>query len=173
MGGVLAQSVGSRPAALRLAHSPTGSQLTRPEPGAQRKRARVSGDGFPDSEGFELERAVLESGRGRCCWAREGRPGSPADDTGSPCSCLTGQWRPSCSSWPTWTCWASADTCPGDAPVGEVSLAGPRGAIPALEARPPQRCGERHRLRPALCAVGGPRAGRAWGNPKREALRVG
>ncbi|XP_025838649.1 uncharacterized protein CXorf49 homolog [Vulpes vulpes] len=37
--------------------------------------------GFPDPEGFESEREVMEAG-GPVLWGREGRPGTPADDKG-------------------------------------------------------------------------------------------
>ncbi|KAB0340966.1 hypothetical protein FD755_024564 [Muntiacus reevesi] len=67
--------------------------------------------GFPDPEGFESEREVLDAG-GLVLWGREGRPGSPVDDKGTPCSG---------SRWSRF--------CP--------------------------------------LQVGGPKAGRAWGNPKR------
>ena len=52
-----------------------------PEPGAPRSGEGEGGDGFPDPEGFESEREVLEAG-GPVLLGCEGRPGSPADDTG-------------------------------------------------------------------------------------------
>ena len=52
-----------------------------PEPGAPQSGEGEGGDGFPDPEGFESEREVLEAG-GPVLLGCEGRPGSPADDTG-------------------------------------------------------------------------------------------
>ncbi|KAB0345663.1 hypothetical protein FD754_022589 [Muntiacus muntjak] len=48
-----------------------------PEPGVPQS----SEGGFPDPEGFESEREVLDAG-GLVLWGREGRPGSPVDDKG-------------------------------------------------------------------------------------------
>ncbi|XP_061264769.1 uncharacterized protein CXorf49 homolog [Bos javanicus] len=51
-----------------------------PEPGAPQSGEGEGGDGFPDPEGFESEREVLEAG-GPVLLGCEGRPGSPADNT--------------------------------------------------------------------------------------------
>ena len=52
-----------------------------PEAGAPRSCEGERGDGFPDPEGFESEREVLEAG-GQVLWGCEGQPGSAADDQG-------------------------------------------------------------------------------------------
>ena len=52
-----------------------------PEPGPPRSCEGEGRDGFPDPEGFESERELLEAG-GPLLWGCEGRPGSPADDQG-------------------------------------------------------------------------------------------
>ncbi|XP_043752835.1 uncharacterized protein CXorf49 homolog [Cervus elaphus] len=59
---------------------PQGPSLS-PEAGALRSCEGEGGDGFPDPEGFESERELLEAG-GPGLWGCEGRPGSPADDQG-------------------------------------------------------------------------------------------
>ncbi|XP_067578813.1 uncharacterized protein CXorf49 homolog [Pseudorca crassidens] len=49
-----------------------------PEPGEP--RSGKGGGGFPDPEGFQSKREMLE-GRGPVLWGREGRPGSPDEHT--------------------------------------------------------------------------------------------
>ena len=138
-----------------------------PEPGAPRSGEGEGGDGFPDPEGLESERAVLEAG-GPALLGCEGRPGSPADDAGYAVQLpdelvaailqqladldLLGTRR---------------HMSPERYAVGEVS------ALPDLEARPSsrggaaRRCGEAAQAEAGPVCVGGPKAGRAWGNAKR------
>lgn len=118
----------------------------------------------PNSESFELERAVLEregGAAGRAAWF-SGRRHEVR---------RAAVWRVSGghpARWPTWTCWASADTCPRRYAVGEVS------ALRDLEARPSTRGAaaqkevwgkRRHRRRPSVSAGPG-QAGP--GNPEAQ-----
>ncbi|KAM7225523.1 hypothetical protein CapIbe_023500 [Capra ibex] len=143
-----------------------------PEPGAPRSGEGEGGDGFPDSEGFELERAVLEAG-GPVLLGREGRPGSPADDTGYAVQLSDESVAAILQQL------ADLDLLgirrhmsPERYAVGEVSALRDLEASPSTRARPPRGVGKRHRLRPALSASAGPRQA-GPGGTLREALRVG
>nr|XP_035933648.1 uncharacterized protein CXorf49-like isoform X2 [Halichoerus grypus] len=125
--------------------------------------------GFPDAEGFESEREVMEAG-GPVLWGREGRPGSPADDEGDArdYAChladesaadtaqqLTDREALGLRRKP------SAESCGAEASGGWAGLeAGPSGrgalALGRVKSRPPSA---------APLHVGGPEGGRAWGNP--------
>uniref|UniRef100_A0AC11E4Y5 Uncharacterized protein n=1 Tax=Ovis aries TaxID=9940 RepID=A0AC11E4Y5_SHEEP len=138
-----------------------------PEPGAQRSGEGEGGDGFPDSEGFELERAVLEAG-GPVLLGREGRPGSPADDTGYAVQLSDESVAAILQQL------ADLDLLgirrhmsPERYAVGEVSALRDLEARPSTRGAAAQRCGEAAQAEAGPLCVGGPRAGRAWGNPKR------
>ncbi|XP_034504919.1 uncharacterized protein CXorf49 homolog, partial [Ailuropoda melanoleuca] len=130
--------------------------------------------GFPDAEGFEPEREVLEAG-GPVLWGHEGRPGGfPTDHKGD---------GP-----------AYASRVADEAAADIVQQLADRDALGLRRNRPPEGCalaasggwaglgagpGGRGALalgrvesQPPSAApphVGGPEGGRAWGNPKRGA----
>uniref|UniRef100_A0A8C0DTP1 Uncharacterized protein n=1 Tax=Balaenoptera musculus TaxID=9771 RepID=A0A8C0DTP1_BALMU len=139
-----------------------------PEPGEP--RSGEGGGGFPDPEGFQSERAMLEAG-GPVPWGPEGRPGSPADDTRdlldeeSAAAILLqlAEWDvlgvrrhpslESCAAFEVSAVWAGLEAGPGG-----------RGA-------PAQSCGEAPPAPARPLHLGGPEAGRAWGNPERGPKR--
>ncbi|XP_057393634.1 uncharacterized protein CXorf49 homolog [Balaenoptera acutorostrata] len=155
----------------RAGVSPTGPAVPRgPDPGPEpgEPRSGEGGGGFPDPEGFQSEREMLEAG-GPVLWGSEGRPGCPADDTRdlmelaeeSAAGILRqlADWDvldvhrhpspESCEAFEVSAVWAGLEAGPGG-----------RGA-------PAQSYGE---APPALAGplhLGGPEAGRAWGNHKR------
>ncbi|KAJ8779734.1 hypothetical protein J1605_012618 [Eschrichtius robustus] len=141
-----------------------------PEPGEP--RSGEGGGGFPDPEGFQSEREMLEAGGPVPC-GPEGRPGSPADDTRdlvhldeeSAAAILLqlAGWDvlgvrrhpslESCAAFEVSAVWAGLEAGPGG-----------RGA-------PDQSCGEAPPAPARPLHLGGPEAGRAWGNPKRGPKR--
>ncbi|XP_059767650.1 uncharacterized protein CXorf49 homolog [Balaenoptera ricei] len=141
-----------------------------PEPGEP--RSGEGGGGFPDPEGFQSEREMLEAG-GPVLWGSEGRPDSPADVTRdllelaeeSAAGILRqlADWDvldvhrhpspESCAAFEVSTVWAGLEAGPGG-----------RGA-------PAQSCGEAPPAPSGPLHLGGPEAGRAWGNPKRGPKR--
>ncbi|XP_065772140.1 uncharacterized protein CXorf49 homolog [Muntiacus reevesi] len=138
-----------------------------PEPGAPRSGEGEGGNGFPDPEGFESERELLEA-RGRVLQGLERQPGSPAKDQGDTLQLADEsvaailQQLADLSMLGTRRCLFQESYA-----VGEVS------ALWDLEARPrsrggaAQRCGEAAQAEAGPLRVGGPKAGRAWGNPKK------
>ncbi|XP_068818093.1 uncharacterized protein CXorf49 homolog [Capricornis sumatraensis] len=138
-----------------------------PEPGAPRSGEGEGGDGFPDSEGFELERAVLEAGEPVLSGC-EGRPGSPADDTGYAVQLSDESLAAILQQL------ADLDLLgirrhmsPERYAVGEVSALRDLEARPSTRGAAAQRCGKAAQAEAGPLCVGGPKAGRAWGNPKR------
>ncbi|XP_065772138.1 uncharacterized protein CXorf49 homolog [Muntiacus reevesi] len=139
-----------------------------PEPGAPRSGEGEGGNGFPDPEGFESEREVLEAGE-PVLQGRERRPGSLADDQGDALQLADEsvaailQQLADLNDVLGTRRYLSQESYA----VGEVS------ALRDLEARPrsrggaAQRCGEAAQAEAGPLRVGGPKAGRAWGNPKK------
>ncbi|XP_057393650.1 uncharacterized protein CXorf49 homolog [Balaenoptera acutorostrata] len=141
-----------------------------PEPGEP--RSGEGGGGFPDPEGFQLEREMLEAG-GPVPWGPEGRPGSPADDkrdlldldeeSAAAILLQLAEWDvlgvrrhpslESCAAFEVSAAWAGLEAGPGG-----------RGA-------PDQSCGEAPPAPARPLHLGGPEAGRAWGNPERGPKR--
>ncbi|XP_065772843.1 uncharacterized protein CXorf49 homolog [Muntiacus reevesi] len=138
-----------------------------PEPGTTQSGEGEGGNGLPDPEGFESERELLEA-RGRVLRGREGRPGSPANDQGDTLQLADEsvaailQQLADLSMLGTRRCLFQESYA-----VSEVS------ALWDLEVRPTsrdsatQRCGETAQAEAVPLAVGGLKAGRAWGNPMR------
>uniref|UniRef100_A0A4W2DRU8 Uncharacterized protein n=1 Tax=Bos indicus x Bos taurus TaxID=30522 RepID=A0A4W2DRU8_BOBOX len=139
-----------------------------PEPGAPQSGEGEGGDGFPDPEGFESEREVLEAG-GPVLLGCEGRPGSPADDTGYVVQLSDESVAAILRQL------ADLDLLgirrhmsPESHGVGDVSPLRDVEARPGSRGAAAQRCGEAARAEAGPRWVGRPRAGRAWGNPKRS-----
>uniref|UniRef100_A0A4W2GZ77 Uncharacterized protein n=1 Tax=Bos indicus x Bos taurus TaxID=30522 RepID=A0A4W2GZ77_BOBOX len=139
-----------------------------PEPGAPQSGEGEGGDGFPDPEGFESEREVLEAG-GPVLLGCEGRPGSPADDTGYVVQLSDESVAAILRQL------ADLDLLgirrhmsPESYGVGDVSPLWDIEACPGSRGAAAQRCGEAARAEAGPHWVGRPRAGRAWGNPKRS-----
>ena len=138
-----------------------------PEPGAPRSGEGEGGNGFPDAEGFQSERDVLEAG-GPVLWGREGRSGFPADDQGDALQLADESVAAIMQQLAYLNMLGISRYLSQDSyAVGEVS------ALWDLEARPchrggaAQRCGEAAQAEAGPLGVGGPKPGRAWGSPKR------
>ena len=139
-----------------------------PEPGAPRSSEGEGGDGFPDPEGFESEREVLEAG-GPVLLGCEGRPGSPADDTGYALQLSDESLQAIVRQL------ADLDLrgilrhmSPESQAVGHVSALLDVEACLGSRGAAAQRCGEAARAEASPLRVGRPRTGRVWGNPKRS-----
>ncbi|XP_035581340.1 uncharacterized protein CXorf49 homolog [Zalophus californianus] len=129
--------------------------------------------GFPDAEGFESEREVMEAG-GPVPWGREGRPGAPADDKADALDYASHLADESAAN-------TEQQLTDRDArglrrnPSPESGAVEASGGWAGLEAGPSGRGAlalGRVGSRPPSAAplhVGGPEGGRAWGNPKRGA----
>ncbi|XP_027953177.1 uncharacterized protein CXorf49 homolog, partial [Eumetopias jubatus] len=129
--------------------------------------------GFPDAEGFESEREVMEAG-GPVPWGREGRPGAPADDKADALDYASHLADESAAD-------TEQQLTDRDArglrrnPSPESGAVEASGGWAGLEAGPSGRGAlalGRVGSRPPSAAplhVGGPEGGRAWGNPKRGA----
>ncbi|XP_060993297.1 uncharacterized protein CXorf49 homolog [Dama dama] len=138
-----------------------------PEPGAPRSGEGEGGNGFPDPKGFESEREVLEA-RGPVLRGRERRPGSLADDQGDALQLADESLAAILQQLTDLNMQGTRRYLSQESyAVGEVS------ALRDLEARPRsrggavQRCGEATQAEAGPLRVGGPKAGRAWGNPKK------
>ncbi|XP_007452050.1 PREDICTED: uncharacterized protein CXorf49 homolog [Lipotes vexillifer] len=138
------------------------------EPGSDEGRG-----GFPDPEGCQSEREMLEAG-GPVLWGREGRPGSPADhkrdlldlieeSEEANVQQLTDQDVLGVRRYP----FPESSTAFTVSPVCTLRLeAGPGGRGAAGESR-----GEAPTAPAGPLHLGGPEAGRALGNPKRRPKR--
>ncbi|KAB0339265.1 hypothetical protein FD755_025008, partial [Muntiacus reevesi] len=128
-----------------------------PEPGTTRSGEGEGGNGFPDPEGFESERELLEA-RGRVLRGREGRPGSPANDQGDTLQLADEsvaailQQLADLSILGTRRCLFQESYA-----VSEVSALWDLEVHPTSRDGATQRCGETAQAE----------AGRAWGNPMR------
>ncbi|KAB0338629.1 hypothetical protein FD755_025199, partial [Muntiacus reevesi] len=120
------------------------------------------GDGFPDPEGFESEREVLEAG-GPVLQGRERRPGSLADDQGDALQLADESVAAILQQLADLNVLGTRRYLSQESyAVGEVS------ALRDLEVRPCSRGGAAQRCGEAAQAE----AGQAWGT-LRKALRVG
>ncbi|XP_059993304.1 uncharacterized protein CXorf49 homolog [Lagenorhynchus albirostris] len=142
-----------------------------PEPGEP--RSGKGGGGFPDPEGFQSKREMLE-GRGPVLWGREGRPGSPHEHTrdlldlideseAANLQQLTDQDVLGVRRYPS----PERSTAFKEATGSTLRLeAGPGG-----RGAPGQSCGEASTAPAGPLHLGGPEAGRALGSPKRGTKR--
>ncbi|XP_043314173.1 uncharacterized protein CXorf49 homolog isoform X4 [Cervus canadensis] len=139
-----------------------------PEPGTLGSGEGEGGNGFPDPEGFESERELLEA-RGLVLWGREGWPGSPADDQGDALQLADEsvaailQQLADLSMLGTRRCLFQESY-----PVSEVSGLWDLEANPTSQDGATQRCGETAQAEAVPLGVGRLKAGRAWGNPMRD-----
>ena len=138
-----------------------------PEPGAPGSGEGEGGGGFPDPEGLESERELLEAG-GPVLWGPEGRSGFPADDQGDALQLADESVAAILQQL------ADLNTLGISTYLSQESYAvGKVSALWDLEARPchrggaAQRCGEAAQAEAGPLGVGGPKPGRAWGSPKR------
>ncbi|CAI9180692.1 unnamed protein product [Rangifer tarandus platyrhynchus] len=138
-----------------------------PEPGAPRSGEGEGGNGFPDAEGFESEREVLEAG-GPVLRGREGRPGSLADDQGDALQLAD---KSVAAILQQLTDLNLLDTrrylSQESYTVGEVAAFWDLKACPPSRGGAPQRCGETTQAEAIPLRVGGPKAGRACRRAKR------
>ncbi|XP_007456497.1 PREDICTED: uncharacterized protein CXorf49 homolog, partial [Lipotes vexillifer] len=162
------ERAGVRPAGPAVPRGPDPG----PEPGEP--RSGEGGGGFPDPEGFQSEREMLEAG-GPVLWGREGRPGSPADHKRDLLDLieeseeaeeanlqqLTDQDVLGVRRYPA----PESSTAFKVSPVWTLRLeAGPGG-----RGAPGQSCGAAPTAPAGPLHLGVPEAGRALGNPKRGA----
>nr|XP_033705190.1 uncharacterized protein CXorf49 homolog [Tursiops truncatus] len=146
-----------------------------PDPGPEsgQPRSGKGGGGFPDPEGFQSKREMLEA-RGPVLWGREGGPGSPDEHTrdlldlideseASNLQQLTDQDVLGVRRYPS----PESSTTFKESTVWTLRLeAGPGG-----RGVPGQSCGEAPTAPAGPLRLGGPEAGRALGNPKRGTKR--
>ncbi|XP_030616919.1 uncharacterized protein CXorf49 homolog, partial [Delphinapterus leucas] len=161
------ERAGVRPAGPAVPRGPDPG----PEPGEP--RSGEGAGGFPDPEGFQSEREMLEA-RGPVLWGRKGRPGSPGDhkrdlldlieeSEEANLQQLTDQDTLGVRRYPS----------PESSTAFEVSTvwtlhleAGPGG-----RGARGQSCGEGPTAPAGPLHLGRPEAGRALGNPKRGTNR--
>ncbi|XP_059858022.1 uncharacterized protein CXorf49 homolog [Delphinus delphis] len=146
-----------------------------PDPGPEsgEPRSGKGGGGFPDPEGFQSKREMLEA-RGPVLWGREGGPGSPDEHTrdlldlideseAANLQQLTDQDVLGVRRYPS----PESSTTFKESTVWTLRLeAGPGG-----RGAPGQSCGEAPTAPAGPLHLGGPEAGRALGNPKRGTKR--
>ncbi|XP_059858021.1 uncharacterized protein CXorf49 homolog [Delphinus delphis] len=146
-----------------------------PDPGPEsgEPRSGKGGGGFPDPEGFQSKREMLEA-RGPVLWGREGGPGSPDEHTrdlldlideseAANLQQLTDQDVLGVRRYPS----PESSTTFKESTVWTLRLeVGPGG-----RGAPGQSCGEAPTAPAGPLHLGGPEAGRALGNPKRGTKR--
>ncbi|XP_060993299.1 uncharacterized protein CXorf49 homolog [Dama dama] len=138
-----------------------------PEPGAPQSGEGEGGDGFPDPEGIESEREVLEAG-GPVLRGREGQPGSPADDQGDALQLADKSVAAILQQLTDLNVLGTRRYLFQESyAVGEVSALWDLEACPPSRGGAPQRCGETTQAEAIPLRVGGPKAGRACGSAKR------
>ena len=138
-----------------------------PEPGTLRSSEGEGGNGFPDPEGFESERELLEV-RGPLLWGREGRPGSPADDPGDALHLADESVAAVLQHLADLSMQGTCSYLFQESyVVSEVSAFWDLEACPRSRGGASQRCGETTQAEAVPLGVSGLKAGRAWGNPMR------
>uniref|UniRef100_A0A8C9CZC5 Uncharacterized protein n=1 Tax=Phocoena sinus TaxID=42100 RepID=A0A8C9CZC5_PHOSS len=126
-----------------------------PDPGPEHgePRSGEGGGGFPDPEGFQSKREMLEA-RGPVLWGREGGPGSPDDHTRDLLDLIE-----------------ESEIKESEEAEESTVLTLRLEAGPGGRGEPGQSCGEALTAPAGPLHLGGPEAGRALGNPKRGTKR--
>ncbi|XP_065771509.1 uncharacterized protein CXorf49 homolog [Muntiacus reevesi] len=138
-----------------------------PEPGATGSSEGEGGGGFPDPEDFESERELLEAG-GPVLWGREGRSGFPADDQGDALQLADESVAAILQQMAYLNVLGISRYLSQESyAVGEVSDLWDLEERPCHRGGAAHKCGEAAQAEAGPNGVGGPKAGRAWGNPKR------
>ncbi|XP_058906173.1 uncharacterized protein CXorf49 homolog [Kogia breviceps] len=145
-----------------------------PEPGPEpgEPRSGEGGGGFPEPEGFQLQREMLEA-RGPVLWGREGRPGSPAGDKRDLLD-LSEESLEAILQHLTFRDELDVRTYPSPESCAAFEVP---ALLAGLEASPggrgarTQSCGDAPLAQTGPLHLGGPEAGRALGNPKRITKR--
>ncbi|XP_065772849.1 uncharacterized protein CXorf49 homolog [Muntiacus reevesi] len=138
-----------------------------PEPGATGSSEGEGGGGFPDPEDFESERELLEAG-GPVLWGREGRSGFPADDQGDALQLADESMAAILQQMAYLNVLGISRYLPQESyAVGEVSDLWDLEERPCHRGGAAHKCGEAAQAEAGPNGVGRPKAGRAWGNPKR------
>ncbi|XP_058906172.1 uncharacterized protein CXorf49 homolog [Kogia breviceps] len=164
------ERAGVCPAGPAVPRGPEPGREPGPEPGES--RSGEGGGGFPEPEGFQSEREMLEA-RGPVLWGHEGRPGSPAGDKRDLLDLseesleailqhLTVRDELDVRRYP------SPESC---AAFEVPALLAGLEASPGGGGARTQSCGDAPPAQTGPLHLGGPEAGRALGNPKRITKR--